>query len=460
MSLMIDHSTVLERLPCWIPELTRYVAIESISSVNLNLATGAEFAATAMKEIGFDTTIINGYGAPVVFGSITHPQATKTVLLYGHYDVQPAEERDGWLSPPFVLTERDDRLWGRGVGDNKGQHFAHWKAIELLRDSGMMPAVNIKMMLDGEEEVGSPHLNSFVAAHRALLACDFVYTADGPRMAGNLPLLLGGCRGTLSFTVTCATAIRDCHSGGFGGAVPNAALRLIACLNHLFDGDGRCRLAEFYASVAPVRDFDRALLARIPYDVEAFSLEMGVAVQTDSQSVQDLLERVRLQPYCNVSCLKSGYLGEGFKNIIPHASEAHVDVRLVPDQDPHEIFELLKCAAHDFDPGVVLTQRGFCYPASRTSLDSCFAQTVTAALTDGFKQAPVLVPSAGGSLPDFVFTQTLGVPSFITGYATHDERNHAPNENLSIEGLVNGVVASARLFLRLGCLGQREKTEP
>jgi len=425
----------------FVDELCALLRQPSISTQDTGVRECAELVRQFMADAGVQARLLDTGGYPVVFGEVRTPGARRTVLIYGHYDVQPPEPLEAWETPPFEPSIRDGRIYARGAGDNKGQMFAHLKAVEaVLRVRGRLP-VNLKLCYEGEEEIGSRNLPAFVERHRDLLAADMVYASDGP-MHPSGPLVFFGCRGVLTLELTAHGARRDLHSGNYGGIAPAPARRLVQAVASLWDKRGRVAVKGFYARVRPPSAADRRVLRQTPVDFAALEKDLGVRPVT-GRSAAAYYRRLLLEPNLNVAGLGSGYQGPGSKTIIPSAARAKLDVRLVMDQTPDEVEAKIRAhlRRHGFTD-VELRRHGAMAP-SRTPVDHPLGRAVVRAVTQAWGRAPVVLPNLGGSIPDWLFTQVLGVPSVWVPYAPHDEANHAPNESTTLEGFMNGVRSTA-----------------
>jgi acetylornithine deacetylase/succinyl-diaminopimelate desuccinylase-like protein len=383
----------------------------------------------------------------VLGGRADHPGAP-TVLLYGHYDVQPPDPLEEWLSPPFEPTVRDGRLYARGAGDNKGQHFAQLLALEsLLACRGALPC-NVKVLLEGEEEIGSPQMPAFAREHRDALAADLVITSDGPVDESGRSRILFGVRGVLSFEVRARGANRDLHSGNWGGVAPNPLWTLVHLLATMKDERGEITIEGFYDNVLPLTPLEREALDRLPVDVEAVKRSLDLR-EFDRPPERGFFERLSAWPTLTINGLHGGYGGPGSKTVLPHEAFAKCDIRLVEAQTADEIFARVEEHVRRHAPGVTVVRQGSMDP-SKTPLDSPFAGPIRRGIVAAQGEEPLLVPALGGSLPDYVFTKILGIPAFGVPYANADEANHAPNENLEIERFFMGIKTGAAM---LACLG-------
>lgn len=432
----------------YLARLLDYVSRPSISAQGIGIGEVAEYAAGMLRDLGLDTRVMPTEGWPMVLGTRFDRPESPTVLLYGHYDVQPPDPVDAWDSPPFQPEIRNGRVYGRGVADNKGQHLAQILAIEaLLAVTGQVP-VNIKLLLEGEEEVGSPHMPSFVRAHREDLTADLVITSDGPVHQSGLPQILFGVRGVLNFELRVRGAKRDLHSGNWGGVAPNPLWTLVHLLASMKNEAGEVTIEGFYDDVLPQTELEQAALARLPEVEESALREMGVD-HFDQPSHRGYYERLTAWPTFTINGLHGGYGGPGSKTVLPHEARAKCDMRLVEAQRADVIFALVEAHVARHAPEVEVIRQGSMDP-SKTPLDSPYSRPLQAAVARAQGVEPLLVPALGGSLPEYVFTQTLGLPAFGVPYANADEANHAPNENLEVERFMAGIKTGAALLSYLG----------
>ena len=413
----------------------------SISAQNQGVKECAQLLQRQMEEIGIPTRILPTAGHPVVFGEIKAQPGARTVLIYGHYDVQPPDPLDLWHSPPFEPQIREGRIYGRGTGDNKGQLVAHLKAVEAVwKAKGALP-VNVKFLFEGEEEVSSRNLRRFMEENMKLLSADCCFCSDGGMLPNDQPTIVFGVRGILYVEVSARGANRDVHSGNLGAYVPAPAWRLVHFLNTLKDPQGRVRINGFYDAVAPPTELEREALRRTPFDPGVLR-NLGLPEVTASEGPV-FLERLMFLPTLNICGLTSGYGGPGMKTIVPHRAAAKIDMRLVVNQNPDDIFEKLTAhaRAHGFED-LQIEKLGAFYP-SRTPIDHPLGQAAARAVREGFGKEPILQPCMGGSDPDYYFTRVLKVPRVNVPYAPHDENNHAPNENIKVEGFYSGIKTTA-----------------
>ena len=428
--------------------LVDYLRRPSISAHGEGIAETAEYIANVLRGIGLETRVIPTAGWPVVFAERCAQPGKLTVLLYGHYDVQPPDPLDEWLSPPFEPTLRDGRLYARGVGDNKGQHFANILALEaLLATRGALPC-NVKVLLEGEEEIGSPQMAAVVRAERDALAADLVITSDGPVDDSGRSRILFGVRGVLSFELRAREANRDLHSGNWGGIAPNPLWTLVHLLATMKNARGDVTIPGFNDAVLPLTALEQAALDALPVDIDAVMRSLDLE-RLDEPRERGYFERLSAWPTFTINGLHGGYAGPGSKTVLPHAAVAKCDIRLVEAQSADDIFAKVEAHVRMHAPNVEVIRQGSMEP-SKTPLDSPHAQALRRGIVAAQHAEPLIVPALGGSLPDYVFTKILGIPAFGVPYANADESNHAPNENLEIERFYMGIKTGAAILAYLG----------
>lgn len=424
--------------------LMEYVRRPSISAQGVGIGDVAAYVAEIMERIGLETEVAPTSGWPMVLGRRHARPGKPTVLLYGHYDVQPPDPIDEWISPPFEPTIRDGRLYGRGVADNKGQHFAQLLALEaLLAVEGELPC-NVTVLLEGEEEVGSPQIESFVETHRDTLAADVAITCDGPVLSSGKSCVVFGVRGVLNFELRARGANRDLHSGNWGGIVPNPLWTLVHVLASMKNERGDITIAGFYDDVRPLSTLESDALAALPLELESVKRELDIQ-QLDQPLDRGFHERLSAWPTLTINGLSGGYQGAGPKTVLPHEARAKCDVRLVDAQTTDDILTKLERHVRRVAPSVEVICHGAMEP-SKTPLDSPYAQPITRALRQVHGENPLLVPSLGGSLPTYVFRTILNLASFVVPYGNPDQANHAPNENMEVGRFFNGIKTSAAML--------------
>ena len=436
-------------------ELFDFLRIPSVSARsehNADTRRAAEWLRDAMERAGLRAEVMDTAGHPVVLGEWRDAGPERpTLLIYGHYDVQPAEPLELWDSPPFEPTVRDGNVYARGSVDDKGQLFLHVKAIEaLLATRGTLP-VNVVVLAEGEEEVGSAHLEPFVREHAQRLACDAVVISDSAMFAPGQPSILSSLRGMAYCQIDVQGPGGDLHSGSYGGAVVNPAMALARILATFHDDEGRIAIAGFYDRVRPFPDAVRAGMRALPFDEETFRHEAG-SPALGGEAGYTVLERLWTRPTCEINGLLSGYTGEGAKTVLPAKAMAKVSCRLVPDQDPEEIAALLRAHVERVaPPGVTVTVRALHGGRPwRADLAGPIYDAARRALAEAFGKEPVIV-GEGGSIPVVGdFERILGAPVLLVGFGLPGENAHAPNEWMSLENFDVGMRAMARLYEEYG----------
>jgi len=444
----------------YVDELKRYLAIPSISALPDHAAdvrACAEWTAAEMRRIGLENVrLVATSGNPVVCGDWLHAEGAPTILFYGHYDVQPVDPLDLWESPPFEAAVRQGEIYARGAADDKGQVFMHFKAVEAcLRRTGRLP-VNIRFVIEGEEEIGSVNLDAFVRDHRDELAADVVVISDSPMFDRGVPSICYGLRGLTYLQIDLRGSNSDLHSGSFGGAVANPAFVLAQVLTRMKDRSGRVAVPGFYDDVRPLRAEERAEFAQLPFNERRYRNELG-APKLFGERGYTTLERLWGRPTFEVNGLLSGFTGDGAKTVIPAVAMAKVSMRLVPDQDPARVADLFEAHLRKVTPPTVeltVTRMHGGRPWM-TDFDNPFVQAAGRAIEQGFGRRPVF-NREGGSIPVVAtFQEVLGLPSVLFGVGLPDENAHAPNEKLDLGNFHNGIVASAALYgeIGAGCKG-------
>lgn len=427
-----------------------YVRHPSISAHDIGIREVAGMLVEHLTGLGFDAEAVSTSGHPMVLGHRNDAPGKPTVLLYGHYDVQPPDPLEAWISPPFEPTIRDGRIYARGIGDNKGQHFAQLLALEAhLAVTGTLPC-NVIFLLEGEEEIGSPRIAEFVAAHADRLRADLVVTADGPLHPSGRPIVTFGVRGMAGFELIVKTGRTDAHSGNHGGTMPNALWTLVHLLGTMKDAEGRITIDGLHDPIRPPSNAERAAAEELPVDIPGYLEEMGLH-RLDAPADRPFHDRVMFHPTLTINGIHGGYAGPGTKTVLPCEAVAKCDIRLVPDMTPDQAIDCVRAhvVKHAPESEVEVVGVGGMLP-SRTPLDNTYAPAIVDAMRAARGIDPYLYPSVGGSLPDYAFTKTLGLPAFVTPYANADEANHAPNENLELTLFHEGIRTGAALLDRLG----------
>ena len=440
-------------------DLLRIPSISARSEHTADVARAADWLAQAMRDIGMDSAIHQTDGHPIVLGEWRRasPNAP-TVLVYGHYDVQPVEPLELWTSPPFEPTVRDGRIFARGSVDDKGQLFLHLKAIEAhLRVRGALP-VNVIVLAEGEEEVGSEHLAPFIERNASLLRCDAVIISDSAMFAPGLPSILSSLRGIAYFQIDVQGPSSDLHSGSYGGAVVNPAMTLARILSTFHDAEGRIAIPGFYDAVRDWEPKARGALRDLPFNEGAFRAETG-ATALGGELGYTTLERLWMRPTCEVNGLLSGYTGEGAKTVLPSKAMAKVSFRLVPDQDPAEIERLVEAHVERLTPRGATVKIRHLHGGRpwRAELAGPLFDAARRALHAAFDREPVIT-GEGGSIPVVGdFARVLRAPVLLMGFGLPGENAHAPDEWLSDENFTRGMRAAAMLWDELATMERESR---
>jgi acetylornithine deacetylase/succinyl-diaminopimelate desuccinylase-like protein len=464
---MIDRvlKTIDSRRDQSLEELKWLLRIPSVSTKPEHapdMARAAKGIADTLAKAGLKASVEptgGGKGHPVVLARNEHKPGRPTVLFYGHYDVQPPEPLDQWTTPPFEPTVRDDgtghrAVYARGAVDDKGQVWCHVEAVRAWQEAGGLP-VNLIMLIEGEEEIGSDHLDAFVRANKDALKADVVVVSDTNQFARGVPAITYGLRGLVYCEVFVTAVSHDLHSGMFGGSVPNPANVLCELIATLHTPDGRVNIPGFYDDVRALDESERSAWAKLPFDDEKAKHELKLK-ETFGEKGYTTLERRWARPTCDVNGLTSGYQGHGAKTIIPAKASAKISMRLVPDQDPAKVVEAFERAMRDRCPRSVtieFARHGLAGPV-RVPPDSPAMRLAAEAVEAGFGKKPTLV-RGGGSIPVVaLFRQVLGVDTLLVGFGLPDDRVHSPNEKFDLDALHNGTRTAAVLYEKLSRLAK------
>jgi acetylornithine deacetylase/succinyl-diaminopimelate desuccinylase-like protein len=435
----------------YIEELKQYLAIPSVSALpehQADVRKCAEWTAEHMRQIGLQNArLIDTPGNPVVYADWLGAPGAPTILFYGHYDVQPVDPVELWETPPFEATVREGEIYARGAADDKGQVFMHFKAVEAhMKQNGRLP-VNMRFFIEGEEEVGSLHLDQFVRDNKQMLAADVVVISDSAMFAREVPSICYGLRGLVYYQIDLRGTKSDLHSGVFGGAVANPAFVLAQMLAQMKDKSGRVKITGFYDDVRELTPEERAEWKKLPFDEKAYRKQLG-APKLTGEAGYSVLERTWGRPTFEVNGLLSGFTGEGPKTVIPALSMAKVSMRLVPNQNPDTIAKLFEAYVKKIAPSTIelkLTRLHGGKPWM-ADFDSPYIRAAGRAIEKGFGKTPVFTRE-GGSIPVVAtFQEELGIPSVLFGVGLPDENAHAPNEKLDLANFHGGVIASAYLY--------------
>lgn len=459
----LAHTYIDQNREQFLEELFVLLRQPSVSTDNRGVAECAELLAAMMRRQGIATRILPTRRHPFVYGELPADRPSSfTVLLYGHYDVQPPEPLEPWITPPFEPTIRDGRIYACGVADDKGQLFAHLKGVEALRASGDGLPVNLKFLFEGEEEIGSPNFGEFIAEYRDLLQADLVIASDGSMSPRERPEINLGMKGSLylELEVVGANKVMTC---AFDPILPNAAWRMIWALSTMKTPDGRVLVEGFYDDVRPPSEADIHALERNaslePPDTERLKAYYGLREFNGGVEGVEFVKRHLFTPAFSVDGFGSGHTGPGKKSVLPNRAVAKLSCRLVPDQRPQDVHEKIvrHLSRHGFDD-IEVRVLGMLEP-SRTDISLPQVRITAEALQEAYGQEPLIYPtySTGGSGPDVYFNKHLRVPSIWVPYAQFDNKNaHAANENMEVECIFRGAKATATILTRLGEAAARD----
>jgi acetylornithine deacetylase/succinyl-diaminopimelate desuccinylase-like protein len=442
--LQRERESVLDALDEWL----RIPSISSDRAHASDVRDSAQWCADRMKGVGLEhVEVLQTDGHPSVYGDWLHAGDAPTVVVYGHHDVQPVEPVDEWVTPPFEPSVRDGQLFARGAVDDKGQVLYHLEALRGLftLGDGRLP-VNLKLVVEGEEEVGSPNFESLLQHEQDRLACDVVVVSDTGMLAADVPSMCTGMRGLVLLEVELRTATSDLHSGSYGGAVPNAAhvaARLIAALH---DEEQRVTIPGFYDRVRALTPEERHVFARVPWDDAMFMREAGVSTLVGERGATTL-ERIWARPTAEIVGMESGWSPGGIRTIVPAVARIRLSCRLVADQRPDEMFALCERWVREQVPDGVdvrCTRHGGVAPA-RTPLDHPAVTAAAAAIERVWGRAP-LYTREGGSGPEEALGRVLDAPVVFLGVGLPDDGIHGPNERIVLDQLWRGVLAAGELW--------------
>jgi len=411
----------------------------------------AEWLKGCCEDWGLDAEVYPTEGHPVVVARYGNDLDKKTVLIYGHYDVQPPEPLEEWETPPFEPSEREGRIYARGSSDNKGQILAHLLGVaQALKEEGSLP-VNVVFLIEGEEEIGSPSLEKFMEAHREILRCDVIVISDTEMVAPGVPTVTYGLRGITALEFKVTGPSHDLHSGSYGGAVMNPATAVARLIASLHDGEGRVAVPGFYEDVRPIQDWEKEAQAQIEGFEDDLKKTAGVDTLFGEKGFSPI-EQIGARPTAEVNGMGGGYQGEGTKTVLPKSAFAKLTFRLVPDQDPEKILDLVEAHLRTHLPkGVALeVERGHSGKAFLGDPQTPYGQSAVRAMEKVFPHPAVFI-RAGGSIPIVdSFQHIFGVDVLLLGLANSDCLAHAPNENFLIENFMQGIRLNQVLLREIG----------
>lgn len=421
-------------------ELIRIPSVSADSKFKADTRRAAEYVQAKLLAAGLDSAeLIETPGHPIVFGQKLIDPSKPTVLVYGHYDVQPADPYELWHTPPFEPTIRNERIYARGACDDKGQFYMHIKALEGMIATNTLTC-NVKVMIEGEEEVGSDHLGAFVTANREKLAADVILVSDTSIIANDVPSIETGLRGLSYVEVEVTGPNRDLHSGVYGGGVANPVNVLCELIASLHDDQGRITIPGFYDNVADLSEGERTELAKAPFDLDEYKRDLGVA-EVAGEAGYSTNERTSIRPTLDVNGIWGGYTGEGAKTVLPSKAQAKISMRLVPNQTPDEVTALFTRHFESIAPATVTVKvtphhGGLPYV---TPIDSVEFEAASRAFEAAWGKKPIPT-RGGGSIPIMaLFEQELGVKSILMGFGLDADALHSPNESYGLFNFYKGI---------------------
>ncbi len=445
-----------QKHPRFLNELKDFLRIPSVSTLpeyRGDCRRAAEMLAAELTRIGFEhVRIIETDGHPLVYADWLHAAEKPTALFYGHYDVQPTDPLDEWISPPFDPTERNGNLYARGAVDDKGQVWAQVKALEsLLVATGALP-LNVRVLFEGEEEVGGEGIAAFVASQPAQLKSDFALVSDTELFAPGLPTLCVGLRGMIYTELEVRGAKTDLHSGMYGGAAPNPFIALAQMLARLKDEEGRILIPGFYDDIIPPSPQELAAWRSLPFDEEHYRISEVGSRELVGEAGYTVMERTWARPTLDVHGIPGGFTGAGAKTVIPAKALAKVSMRLVPGMTPAKSFALYKAYVEKIAPAGVSVEVRLIHSGDPCLIrvDNPYIQAATRALREVWGKDTVFIRS-GGSIPIVGdFDRHLGLPSVMMGFGLPDDNIHAPNEKFNLKNFELGIESIVRFLEEAG----------
>ncbi|WP_135227707.1 dipeptidase [Deinococcus fonticola] len=431
-------------------DLLRIPSVSADPAYRADVRRAGEWVRAKLEGMGFTARLDETPLHPVVYAERLVDPSKPTVMIYGHYDVQPEAPAEEWKTPPFEPTVRDGRIYARGSTDDKGQAYANIKGVELLLQEGELP-VNVKFFIEGEEEIGSPSMVPYLQAHKDELKADVIVISDGSRFAKDVPTITYGVRGLSYVEIHVQGANRDLHSGSYGGAAPNPINALCEIIAKLKDDQGRITIPGFYDDVIPLTDDERKMWASLPHSDQDFMNSIGVKALPGEEGYSTL-ERIWGRPTLDVNGIWGGYQGEGSKTVIAAKAGAKVSMRLVPGQNPEKITKLIQEYVPQIAPaGVsveVIDHHGG--QPVKFATDSQAIQAANRALHRVYGRDAAFART-GGSIPIVAaFSEILGTEVLFVDYGLNEDAPHSPNESFAQEDYFNGILTAAYLLEELG----------
>ena len=439
-----------EHVSEFLQDLADLCAFPTVAAQNQAIDETAEFTAKLLEKYGFSATVMPSAGNPMVYGEL-NGSSDNTVLCYNHYDVQPAEPLELWDSPPFEATERGGKLYARGVVDDKGHIVCRLAAIAALNAVYGEAPCSVKMLIEGEEEIGSMSMEAFIEEHRELLSgADGCLWEFGGVDFEDRPEIVLGMRGDVYVELRAKTISHDAHSGLGGSIFPNAAWRLTWALSTLKDQDERVLIPGWYDDVREPTDREMELLRRLPRSDESLKKAFGIDSFLKNVEGVEMLRQQLFEPTCTIAGIGSGYQGPGSKTVLPAEAMAKVDFRIVPDQEPDDLVAKLRTHLRELGFGDIEVIQHGGSRAARVDSDEPFVQMVIETAREVYGKEPVVSPTSGGSGPMDPFVRLLNVPISNVGIGYANTLVHSPNENMRISDFVKGAKQTARVMARVG----------
>ncbi len=435
-----EHDTLLS-------ELLRIPSVSADSQFAPDVTRAAEWLVDHLASLGLKPELITTPGHPIVYAETPAVAGAPVVLVYGHYDVQPPDPLDKWITPPFEPTVRNGAIFARGATDDKGQMLTHVHSVAAWLKTQKKLPLQVKFLIEGEEEVGSENLDDFLANNTAKLACDCVVISDTSQFAPGVPAITYGLRGIAYCEIFLTGPNRDLHSGVFGGGVTNPAIALCQMMSALIDADGRVRIPGFYDDVVPLTDREREEFRSLPFNEDEFKKDLGIDGVTGEKGYSTL-ERRWARPTFDICGLTSGYQGEGAKTVLPCRASAKFSFRLVPNQDPRKILAGLKQLLEPLvPPGITMEPLDFHgAPGIVIPLESPYLEAAADAIEIGFGTRPVFMRE-GGSIPIVnKFADLLQADVLLLGWGQNDDNLHSPNEKFTLADYHRGIRTSVALW--------------
>jgi len=431
-------------------ELLKYPSISADPAYAQDVINCAEHVKSKFESLGLKAEVHKTAGHPIVYAEYSQPENKRTLLIYGHYDVQPVDPLELWNKPPFEPHIEGDTIYARGATDDKGQFLIHLLAVEAYLKSGTKLPVNLKFLIEGEEETASDNLEIFIKDNHDKLKADGVVVSDTAMYAKSIPAITYGLRGIAAAEIKVTGPNRDLHSGSFGGAVANPVTELARIIARFHDKDYRVQIDGFYDDVRDLEKWEQEMFASLPYDDKEFLQSTG-SIAVSGEKGFTSLERKWARPTCEINGIYGGYQGEGGKTIIPSWAGTKVTMRLVPEQDPDDILDKFEAFVKKItSPGVTveIIKQGGARPAIVERNNFMVTGSVIA-LEKGFGTKPVFIRE-GGSIPIVnVFRQELGLDTLLLGFGQHDDNAHSPNEKFSLSDFHKGIITVMHLFQEL-----------